>query len=499
LYCGEANDGDTGMWNTSRWRVVVQKSKPSLLALLTMLAGLSVLGGCAHERGTRDDPTRILPHPAFTRMKDAETTLSDIAERSMRAVVNISSTKVIRRQRSPFGSPFFDDPFFQHFFGQRGGVPQERRRESLGSGVIVAANGIVLTNNHVVEHAEKIRVTLADRRQFDAEIVGADPKSDVAVLRLLGEQVTDQLKDQILDLEPVSFGDSSRLRLGDVVLAIGNPFGVGQTVTMGIVSAKGRADMGIVDYEDFIQTDAAINPGNSGGALINMRGELVGINTAILSRSGGYQGIGFAIPSNMARPIMDSLLKHGKVIRGWLGLRLQDLTVELAKALGLSTTRGVLVSDVADSSPAERAGIRHGDVVLRINGTPVDSASRLHNRVAVAGAGSTITVDLVRKTEHKTVKVTLAEMPVTLGGLSPAVREKYDIPERITHGVVVEKILSDGPAAAAGIRPGDVILELNRAPIKTVAQFTRLYHEARRQLLLLMLRESSTVYILLNK
>ena len=230
----------------------------------------------------------VLPHPAFAhvgREDEHGVSIADIAEKSLPAVVNISSTKVTRHRGAP-RSPFFDDPFFRDFFGQRFGpsdpVPRERRERSLGSGVIINTTGTVLTNNHVVEHAREIRVTLSDKRVFDAKIVGTDPKSDVAVLQLEGD---------IKDLSALSFGDSGRLRLGDVVIAIGNPFGVGQTVTMGIVSAKGRANVGVADYEDFIQTDAAINPGNSGGALINMAGELVGINTAILSRSGGYQGV----------------------------------------------------------------------------------------------------------------------------------------------------------------------------------------------------------------
>jgi serine protease Do len=387
-------------------------------------------------------------------------------------------------------------------------VPRQRRERSLGSGVIVGKDGTLLTNNHVVEHAEKIKVTLADKREFEAKVIGTDPKSDLAVLRLKGE---------IKDIKPISFGDSSRLRLGDVVIAIGNPFGVGQTVTMGIVSAKGRANVGIVDYEDFIQTDAAINPGNSGGALINMAGELVGINTAILSRSGGYQGIGFAIPANMARPIMESLTKHGKVIRGWLGVAIQDLNKDLAKALGLDTTKGVLIADVTDGSPAAKAGLERGDVVVKVRGEAVDSTGRLRNLVATAGKGAKVKVEVFRKGQRKTFEVELGEMPATAGGvakidkregalggltvagLSPALRDKFSIPKRLTHGVVVQNVAQGSPAASAGLHPGDVILELNREAIKSVEQFARLQRSAKGKVLLLIFRNGSTLYLLLSK
>ncbi len=328
-----------------------------------------------------------------------------------------------------------------------------------------------------------------------------------------------RLKGEVNDIKikPISFGDSSRLRLGDVVIAIGNPFGVGQTVTMGIVSAKGRANVGIVDYEDFIQTDAAINPGNSGGALINMAGELVGINTAILSRSGGYQGIGFAIPANMARPIMESLTQHGKVIRGWLGVAIQDLNKDLAKALGLETTKGVLIADVTDDSPADKAGLERGDVVVKIRGEAVDSTGRLRNLVATAGKGAKVKVEVLRKGQRKTFEVELGEIPATVGGvakidkregalggltvagLSPAFRDKFSIPKRLTHGVVVQNVAQGSPAATAGLHPGDVILELNREAIKGVDHFARLQRSAKGKVLLLIFRNGSTLYLLLSK
>jgi serine protease Do len=326
-----------------------------------------------------------------------------------------------------------------------------------------------------------------------------------------------QLSGEPRDLKPLPFGDSSKLRLGEVVLAIGNPFGVGQTVTLGIVSAKGRANIGIVDYEDFIQTDAAINPGNSGGALVNMRAQLVGINTAILSRSGGYQGVGFAIPSNMARPIMQSLVRQGKVVRGWLGTSAQDLNERLARALGLRASDGVLVSDVADGSPAARAGVRRGDVIRRINGEPIGTAARLRNLVASLGAGANITLELLRQGKALTLQTRLAAMPATAGdvarlgrregalggltvvGLSDAVRDKFDLPSRLERGVVIEQVTRHSAAARAGLRPGDVILEINRRPVASVAEFTELYRQSRGELLLLLFRDGGTSYLLLRR
>ena len=284
---------------------------------------------------------------------------------------------------------------FPFFFGP-GPEQQERREQGMGSGVIISSDGYVLTNNHVVSDAQEIKVTLYDRREFDAEVVGTDPKSDVAVIRI---------KAPPKDLRAISIGDSSRIRLGDVVLAIGNPFGVGQTVTMGIVSAKGRADVGIVDYEDFIQTDAAINPGNSGGALVNMEGQLIGINTAILSRSGGYQGIGFAIPTNMASPIMESLKKYGKVTRGWLGVSIQDVDQELSTAMKLPTSRGVLISDVQPGSPAQKAGLKRGDVVVKIEGRAVETTGNFRNAIALGGSGKKVKLELYRDGKLQTLDV----------------------------------------------------------------------------------------------
>ncbi len=469
-------------------------------AALMVSAGAFSLG---RSRAAPGAPAVVFPHPALAQAQtpSGPVSISDIAERSLASVVNISTTKTAQAAQSPFES----DPFFREFFRRFGPVdPNPRPERSLGSGVIVSADGIVITNNHVIERADKIRVTLHDKREIAAKVIGTDPKSDLAVLRLANAK----------NLVPLKLGSSDLLRLGDVVLAVGNPFGVGQTVTMGIVSAKGRANMGIVDYEDFIQTDAAINPGNSGGALVNMRGELVGINTAILSRTGGYQGIGFAIPTNMVKPILASLLKHGKVVRGWLGVMIQEVDGDLAQALKLPTQSGVLISDVTPGGPAARAGLRRGDLVVKINGAAVDSPGALRNLIASAGVGAKVQIELLRDGKRQALTAQLAELPGSLasgaapslseGGLSVvpldrAARGTYNIPARVNFGVVVNKVQPGGPAARAGIQPGDVILEVNRATIESVSRFNQTFAAARGQVLLLIYRRGHTVFTILNK
>ena len=297
----------------------------------------------------------------------------EIAKLVKPTVVNISATRSGRSGEGLQGSPF-DDPFFRRFFGEeffKRDPPKERKERGQGSGVIVDPNGLIITNNHVVNKADEIRVFLSDKREFKAKLIGTDTKTDVAVLKI-----------EAAGLPVIPWADSDQLEVGEFVLAVGNPFGLTQTVTMGIVSAVGRASMGIAEYEDFIQTDAAINPGNSGGALVNIRGELVGINTAIFSQSGGNMGIGFAVPSNLARSMMEQLVKTGKVVRGWLGVSIQELTPELAAQFGISDTKGVLVSDIMDDSPAKKAGVERVDVIVEFDGKLMDSPTHLRNVVA---------------------------------------------------------------------------------------------------------------------
>ncbi len=437
------------------------------------------------------------------------TLIADVAEKRINAVVNISSTKVIKAQSNQLAHPFFNDPLFRNFFGQRYySIPQERRERSLGSGVIVSKDGLVLTNNHVVENATEIMVTLSNKQEFEAEIVGTDPKSDVAVIRLKGD---------LTDLDPIPFGNSGELRLGAIVLAIGNPFGLDHTVTMGIVSAKGRANVGITDYEDFIQTDAAINPGNSGGALINLKGELVGINTAIISKSGGYQGIGFAIPSNMAKAVMQSLVKHGKVVRGWLGVSIQDLDKKLAEAMGLKDTSGVLISNITQDGPAAKGKLKRGDVILKVNDEKMTSSSRLRNTIAAMGAGAEVELSIMRNGKKKTISLSLGELPddfsgqttleeadgilggMTVAPLNDLTREKFEISKKVKSGIAITKVEGGSSAERANLRPGDVILEVNRQGLDSVADFKKAFKKSSDNLLLLIYRQNHTFYLVVRK
>lgn len=307
---------------------------------------------------------------------------ADAVDRAAPAVVNIYSAKVVREPLHPL----FNDPLFRQFFGDRIGPQRERLQTSLGSGVIISPQGYILTNNHVVGNADEIQVMLADGRDYSAEIVGSDPETDLSVLRIEADE-----------LPVIVLGEAESLRVGDVVLAIGNPYGVGQTVTQGIVSATGRTQLGISTFENFIQTDAAINPGNSGGALINAHGELIGINTAIFSRSGGSQGIGFAIPESLARDVMKQIIENGQVVRGWLGIEAQDLTPQLAESFGLDSTDGVLIAGVLRGGPADQAGLQPGDVLVGLNGKPVKDARRAMNAIAASRPGSQLQIQAVRR------------------------------------------------------------------------------------------------------
>jgi serine protease Do len=438
--------------------------------------------------------------------------IADVAAKVTPSVVNVLSEKA-SRSTAPDLSPFFSDPFFNFnfFFDQPGRSFREaplRREQSLGSGVIVSADGVIITNNHVVAQAEKIRVALKDGRELEAKLVGSDPKSDVAVLRVDAK-----------DLPAIAVADSSKIRIGDLVLAIGNPFGIGQTVTMGIISAVGRANIGITDYEDFIQTDAAINPGNSGGALVNMDGQLVGINTAIVSRSGGYQGIGFAIPSNMAMQVKDAILQHGKVIRGWLGVAIQDVTEELSKSLDVPAKSGVLISDVTPGSPAANAGLKRGDVITSIDGVKTTDSAHLRNLVALAGKGKKVKVELLRDGKAKSVEVTLGEQPadgsvagpggeqaedsslfagVSVQEIDAATRSRLRIPPNV-RGILVARVDPQSPAASMGLRPGDVIVEVNRIETPSVDAFRKATRQSERRALVLVYRDGVTIFMSLSR
>ena len=320
---------------------------------------------------------------------------ADAVDLAAPAVVNIYTTKLITER----ASPLFNDPFFRHFFGDQLG-PRQRLESSLGSGVVVSENGYILTNNHVVEGADEIQVALRDGRNAEAKIVGTDPESDLAVLKV-----------ELDKLPVVTIGQSDEVRVGDVVLAIGNPFGVGQTVTIGIVSAMGRNTVGINTYENFIQTDAAINPGNSGGALINPFGHLVGINTAIFSKSGGYQGIGFAIPGKFAIEVMQELIQHGRVIRGWLGIEVQDITPELAESFRLKSAKGVIVAGILRNGPAAKAGLRPGDIIIKLNDTEIEHTRQVMNSIAKIKPDDDIKIEIMRQGEAITLEGTVGQRP----------------------------------------------------------------------------------------
>lgn len=413
-----------------------------------------------------------LPAPGVARLQEFSDALVDVSARVKPGVVTVFSEKVVNAT-NPFEGMPFQDPFFRRFF-QMPEPRGERREQGLGSGVIVSKEGYVLTNNHVIDGAEKIRVELSDDRSFDAKVVGKDPKSDVAVLKIEGK-----------NLPVVPFGNSDDLRVGEWVLALGNPFGLQHTVTAGIVSAVGRGNVGIVDYEDFIQTDAAINPGNSGGALVNLRGELVGINTAIATRSGGYQGVGFAIPINMARNILDQLVETGRVSRGFLGVIIQDIDENLADAMGLDGTRGVLIGEVQEDSPAEKAGIERGDVVLSVDGRDVGSTDELRNRIAQTLPGTDVRLKVLRNGKERTIRVKLGELdqdsPVTaaesvsdvLGmdvqAMTPDLAARLGVND--ADGVVVTDVKPGGPAQRGGIRRGDLVIEVNRKPVRSVKDY----------------------------
>lgn len=481
------------------------------LAILGGATSLTLVLGMAGTAAATVDPAengRAAVDPSWAKAGSIAS-IADVAERALPSVVNISTVKKLEDRRGRFGhpngSPFFD-PFFRRFFeGDPRRPPSDRQQQGLGSGVIVKAEGIVLTNNHVVEDAEEVRVTLHDGRELEAEIVGTDPPSDLAVLRL---------QKPPKDLRPLPLGDSEKVRLGEVVVAIGNPFGVGQTVTMGIVSAKGRGNVGIVDYEDFIQTDAAINPGNSGGALVDLHGAVIGINTAILSRSGGNQGIGFAIPSNMAKSILTSLLEEGRVIRGFLGVRIQDLTPSLASAMDVAAKEGVLVSDVVPDSPAEKGGLRVGDVITKVNDHEVPTSSKLRNRIAALGADREVKVRIIRGGVEKTVSVRLEELKSetpTRGLEDDRVREGLEV-EPLTdarrrelglatqvEGVVVIRVRPGTPAARGGLRPGDVIESVDRKPVRSPRELAAALEKAKDPVLVRVHRRGGSIFLVIQK
>ena len=457
--------------------------------------------------------------PTYTVASGARTQIvfdqgfSPVVKSAAPAVVNISSSRVVR---APEGNPLgpADESILRRFFGEdfmrQFRIPRERREHSLGSGVIVNSNGYILTNSHVVTGATNVKVALSDRREMPGKIIGVDPGTDIAVVKI----DTDHLS-------VLPFGDSSKVEVGDIALALGNPFGLGRTVTMGIVSATGRGGLGIEDYEDFIQTDASINPGNSGGALINVRGELIGVNTAILSPSGGSLGIGFAVPSNMVRTVMDQIVKTGKVTRGYIGVSVQDITPELAAAMKIPQTRGALIGDVDPKGPAAQNGLQSGDVIVEADGKAIEDSRMLRLIVGSKAPGTQLSLRVLRNGQPRNVTVKLDELPVKQTAstetptrqkgsapetiqsrigvaaveLTPEIAQHLKVPDDVK-GVVVADVEEGSPAAEAGLQLGDVVQEVNHKPVHTVADFYSQLTAARgsNPILLLLNRDGHTLY-----
>ncbi|MBI5572538.1 MAG: DegQ family serine endoprotease [Desulfomonile tiedjei] len=470
------------------------RSVGSLIAIALLVVTLIVAGAAAPASA---DP--------LTTIKELDQAYVQIAQKVAPTVVRVSSTKA-----APVSGAEGLEPFLKQFpfspFGEQGPQqpPQQRRgvEVMMGSGFIVSPDGLIMTNNHVVKDMKDIKVTLPGKREYKAKLVGTDPESDIALIKIDAK-----------DLPPVQWGDSSKLHVGEIVVAIGNPFGLSGSVTSGIISATGRTNVGITGYEDFIQTDAPINPGNSGGPLVNIKGEVIGINTAIASRSGGYMGIGFAIPSNSAKLVMDQLVKSGKVERGLIGVNVQDLTESLAQSFGMKDTNGALVSQVVQGGPAEKAGVKPGDVIVDVNGQPVDGAQVLKNLIGQTKPGAALKLKIFRDKKTLDVNVVAAErtaQAVATGGQAGEASTELGIkvekvPSEVAsklhlkgdQGLIVKEMKPDGQGAAMGLRTGDIILQVDGKTISDVATFNKEVAQAKKNGLIrfMIQRGTSTIFL----
>jgi len=462
-----------------------------VVALMTMGTAGSIFVGTASAQDA-----------GIKSLRETGKAFRSVAKRVSPAVVFIKVEKEVTQPgmgENPFEGTPFGDEFFRRFFGQMPQQrsphkPQKHRSMGQGSGFIISADGYIMTNNHVVGDADKVSVQLLDGREYDAKIIGTDPPSDVALIKIDA--------DEKLPFLPL--GNSDELEVGDWVLAFGNPFGLSHTLTAGIVSAKGRSGIGLNDFENFIQTDAAINPGNSGGPLVNLDGEVIGMNSAIFTRSGGYMGIGFAIPINMAKNIYQQLVEHGSVTRGRLGVLIQDLNKELAESFDIDQREGILIAQVMEDSPAEKAGLEQGDIILKLNGKTVDQVAKFRNQIAMTRPGTKVDLVVLRDGKKKTIKVkigtmktddkghpvasdALPELGMTLQPLTPELAEQFGYDD--AHGVLVTDVEPGSLAARAGIQRGYLIEEVNRQPVKTPQQVKKLIKKGKKKTVLLLVRE----------
>jgi serine protease Do len=497
--------------------MVMQKDRKTLVwALSALLMVGSLAGGLLVAQSGRTAPASApavsTQAPELVGPMVPAGGFAPIVKKAGPSVVSIASTMVSKTSGNDSdslsqlfpGFPGFGFPDSPQFRSPQG----PHKQQAAGSGVIITSDGYILTNSHVVDGATKVRVKLADKREFDARVIGTDTRSDIAVVKV-----------EATGLPAVTLGDSSKVEVGDLALAIGNPFDLGQTVTMGIVSALGRTGLGIEDYENFIQTDAAVNPGNSGGALVNTRGELIGINTAILSESGGNQGIGFAIPSNMARSLMNEIKDHGKVTRGFLGVGIQEVTPELASNFGAKDSKGALVSEVKANSPAANAGILRGDIIREVNGDAVNDTAALKFKVAEMAPGSNLSLKVLRNGVEKNLSVkvgTLEEdavaskagpssdsntggkLGVAIQDLTPQIARSLRLPASAS-GVVVTQVQPESPAADAGIQQGDIVEEVNHQAVKSTGDFRGALNGSSKSVLLLINRNGDVLYKVVNR
>ncbi|MBI5692342.1 MAG: DegQ family serine endoprotease [Verrucomicrobia bacterium] len=490
--------------------------RPTLLVVCVLALAGAFAAGAQSVKGEAKPAVAVKRDPTPVNRGTLEAaSFSPVVKRVAPSVVKITtSTKAKRVAANPNQVPGFDHPMFRQFFGGRVPEIQMPPQAGLGSGVIISADGYIATNNHVIQGADEVVVALDDGRELKAKVVGRDPQTDIAVVKV-----------DATDLPAVTFADSNKIEVGDRVLAIGNPFGIGETVTTGIISAKGRRPGLGLDYEDFVQTDAAINPGNSGGALVDIDGRLVGINTAILSRNGGFQGVGLAVPANLVSQVVDGLVKNGKVVRGFLGVGAQDITPTLAETIGLDSRQGALVADVQPNSPAAKAGLKEGDVITAVNGEAVEDANRFRFSIGAIPPGTKIELAVLRDGKTRTITATTAERTVaassghrptsrgeeyashdegvlngvSVDDLAPQMRNQLNLPARLK-GAVITEVDPNSAAAKAGLRPGDVILEINKQPVTSAQDAVELSAKAEgKKTLLRLFSRGSTIFVVVDE